>query len=226
MPTATATTGLFNPSAFDAADFDPATQRLFRATIDWFEAKGKTRLTAEMHTDAWYADFIEFLARERAFATLLTPERDAAGDPDKRWDTCTQRHVQRDPRLLRAPVLVRVAGHDPRSRADLAVATTTRLGSAPRPARRRRGLRLWPLRARARRRHLLDRHDPHSGRRRRLPRKRRQVLHRQRQRGRHGCRSSAGAPTSTGPNGYVFFAADSAHPATSSARTSSTASST
>ena len=58
-----------------------------RATIDWFEAKGKSRLASETRSDAWYADFIEFLARERVFATLLTPERDAAGDPDKRWDT-------------------------------------------------------------------------------------------------------------------------------------------
>ena len=58
-----------------------------RATIDWFEAKGKERLTAEVYSDDWYADFIEFLGRERAFATLLTPARDAGGDPDKRWDT-------------------------------------------------------------------------------------------------------------------------------------------
>lgn len=84
---ASTTARLFNPSTYDAAEFDPATQRLFRATIDWFEAKGKARLTAEVHTDTWYADFIEFLARERAFATLLTPARGGGGDPDKRWDT-------------------------------------------------------------------------------------------------------------------------------------------
>ncbi|MEA2170944.1 MAG: acyl-CoA dehydrogenase, partial [Solirubrobacteraceae bacterium] len=81
------TARLLNPARFDAAAFDPATARLFRATIEWFEAKGKERATAEMHTDAWYPDFIEFLARERAFATLLTPVRDGGGDPDKRWDT-------------------------------------------------------------------------------------------------------------------------------------------
>ena len=40
-----------------------------------------------MRSDVWYADFIEFLARERAFATLLTPAREAGGDPNKRWDT-------------------------------------------------------------------------------------------------------------------------------------------
>jgi acyl-CoA dehydrogenase len=87
MTTVAATARLLNPGSFDAAAFDPATQRLLRATIDWFEAKGKTRITSEIHSDEWYADFIEFLAREKAFATLLTPARDAGGDPDKRWDT-------------------------------------------------------------------------------------------------------------------------------------------
>jgi acyl-CoA dehydrogenase len=85
--TAAATARLLNPSAYAADEFDPATQRLLRATIEWFEAKGKERVMAETRSDEWYADFIEFLARERAFATLLTPARDAAGDPDKRWDT-------------------------------------------------------------------------------------------------------------------------------------------
>src|SRR5215204_4500468 len=87
MPTATAATGLLNPRVYDAAEFDRATQRLFRATIDWFDAKCKTRLTSETLSDAWYSDFIAFLARERVFATLLTPAREAGGDPDKRWDT-------------------------------------------------------------------------------------------------------------------------------------------
>ncbi len=43
------------------------------ATIAWFEAKGKAAVTSESLTDEWYADFIAFLASERAFATLLTP---------------------------------------------------------------------------------------------------------------------------------------------------------
>ena len=85
--TITTTSRLFNPASYDAAELDPASARLMRATIDWFEAKGKERLTAEVHSDDWYADFIEFLGRERAFATLLTPARDGGGDPDKRWDT-------------------------------------------------------------------------------------------------------------------------------------------
>src|SRR5215204_4844207 len=87
IPTASTTARLLNPATYDAAEFDPATRRVLRATIDWFEAKGKAAITSEVRTDLWYADFIEFLARERVFATLLTPAREAGGDPDKRWDT-------------------------------------------------------------------------------------------------------------------------------------------
>jgi len=85
--TSTSTTRLFNPATFDGAEFDEATRRLLRATIDWFEAKGKARLTEEDRAAEWYADFVEFLRAERVFATLLTPVRNADGDPDKRWDT-------------------------------------------------------------------------------------------------------------------------------------------
>ena len=85
--TSTATGRLLNPATYDAAEFDDATRRLFRTTIDWFEAKGKVAVMAETRSDEWYGDFIEFLKRERAFATLLTPARDAGGDAEKRWDT-------------------------------------------------------------------------------------------------------------------------------------------
>jgi acyl-CoA dehydrogenase len=85
--TASTTSRLLNPGTYDPPELDPDTRRLLRATIAWFEAKGKTALTAEVRTDVWYADFIAFLARERAFATLLTPARDGGGDPAKRWDT-------------------------------------------------------------------------------------------------------------------------------------------
>jgi acyl-CoA dehydrogenase len=87
MTTLAPTTRLFNPAGYQGSEFDPETQRVLRTTIQWFEAKGKTRLLAESHTDEWYSDFIDFLARERVFATLLTPAGDAAGAPGKRWDT-------------------------------------------------------------------------------------------------------------------------------------------
>ena len=83
----TTSSRLFNPHTFDGGDFDDATRRLFAATIAWFESRGNARLTAEARSGEWYGEFVEFLAGERALATLLTPAREGAGDPDKRWDT-------------------------------------------------------------------------------------------------------------------------------------------
>lgn len=81
------TLGLFNPHTYDATGFDEPTRRVLLATIAWFQAKGKEALTSEAPTSEWYADFIAFLRRERVFATLLTPARDASGAEGKRWDT-------------------------------------------------------------------------------------------------------------------------------------------
>ncbi len=78
---------LFNPRAYDPADFDDATRHALAATIDFFESRGKAALKEQDHERTWYADFLEFVKRERIFATLLTPAAEAAGDPDKRWDT-------------------------------------------------------------------------------------------------------------------------------------------
>jgi acyl-CoA dehydrogenase len=78
---------LLNPRSYDPADFDEATRRALLATIDFFESRGKATLKEHDHERTWYADFLEFVKRERIFATLLTPAAQAAGDPDKRWDT-------------------------------------------------------------------------------------------------------------------------------------------
>jgi acyl-CoA dehydrogenase len=78
---------LFNPRIYAAADLDPASQRILRATIDWFESRGKAQLKHDDHERVWYADFLDFIREERVFATLLTPAADGGGDPDKRWDT-------------------------------------------------------------------------------------------------------------------------------------------
>ncbi|NLU68766.1 acyl-CoA dehydrogenase family protein [Streptomyces sp. HNM0574] len=79
---------LFNPRTYDPAHFDPETRRLLRATVDWFEARGKRRLIEDYRTRAWLSDFLEFAAKEGLFATFLTPEADAGPEQgDKRWDT-------------------------------------------------------------------------------------------------------------------------------------------
>jgi acyl-CoA dehydrogenase len=78
---------LFNPHTYDPTHFDDETRRLLRATIDWFEHRGKERLLEDYRACVWYADFLEFAAKERLFAKMGTQTREANGDPDKRWDT-------------------------------------------------------------------------------------------------------------------------------------------
>ncbi|MFE6038940.1 acyl-CoA dehydrogenase [Streptomyces sp. NPDC056452] len=78
---------LFNPRTYDPAHFDPETRRLLRATIDWFEARGKKALLSDYIDRTWYADFLEFAAKEGLFAAFLTPSASAADDGNKRWDT-------------------------------------------------------------------------------------------------------------------------------------------
>ncbi len=78
---------LLNPLSYDASHFDPETQRLLHATIDWFETRGLKKLVGDYHDKVFYSDFLKFAAQEKLFATLLTPARDGQGDPNKRWDT-------------------------------------------------------------------------------------------------------------------------------------------
>jgi acyl-CoA dehydrogenase len=75
---------LFNPSTYDPKQFDDTTRRLLRATVDWFESRGKQALIDSYIDRAWYGDFLEFAAKEGLFAEFLTPRSE---DADKRWDT-------------------------------------------------------------------------------------------------------------------------------------------
>lgn len=86
-PAARTTVPLFNPRTYDPAHLDDESRRLMLATIDFFESRGKTVLKEHDREHVWYADFLEFVAREKLFARLLTPAAEAGGDPDKRWDT-------------------------------------------------------------------------------------------------------------------------------------------
>ncbi len=55
------------------------------ATVEFFESRGKARLKRDDHERAWYSDFLDFIAKERIFASLLTPAE--YGADDCRWDT-------------------------------------------------------------------------------------------------------------------------------------------
>ncbi|WP_262285584.1 acyl-CoA dehydrogenase family protein [Micromonospora sp. MA102] len=78
---------LFHPHRYDPAHLDETSRRLLRATVDWFESRGKRALVDSYNHREWYADFLDFAAKEGLFATFLTPAADGGGDPDKRWDT-------------------------------------------------------------------------------------------------------------------------------------------
>ena len=78
---------LFNPRTYDPAGLDPEARRLLRATIDWFESRGKERLKHDDHERVWYGEYLDFIGEEGLFAKFLTPASDAGDDADKRWDT-------------------------------------------------------------------------------------------------------------------------------------------
>ena len=77
---------LFDPNTYDPPQFDAETRRLLRATIDWFEGQGKKRILDDDLAAQWPGDFVDFVKREKLFATFLTPSEFGDGNPDKRWD--------------------------------------------------------------------------------------------------------------------------------------------
>jgi len=76
---------LLNPKRHDRHYPDERSCDVIRKTIGFFEAKGKARLRADDLARTWYADFLDFVKKERVFATFLTPA--AYGGGATRWDT-------------------------------------------------------------------------------------------------------------------------------------------
>ncbi|MBW0017064.1 MAG: acyl-CoA/acyl-ACP dehydrogenase [Mycobacterium sp.] len=77
---------LLNPNRLQRKYPDRRSGEIMAATVDFFESRGKARLKKDDHDRAWYSDFLEFIGRERIFASLLTPAEYGASD-DCRWDT-------------------------------------------------------------------------------------------------------------------------------------------
>ncbi len=171
---------LLNPHAQARPYADDRSAEVMRQTIAFFETKGKDELLADYYDRVWYAR----LPRLREGEPHLRDHVHAGRRGRRRRTLGHVAHlrVRRDPRLLRPPILVHLAGLGARPRSDLD--EQERGDPAPRRAgaRGRRHLRLRPVGEGARRRHLLDRHGAEAGRRR-LARQRPQVLHRERQRG-------------------------------------------
>ena len=76
---------LLNPRKLAREYPDERTREVMQKTVEFFEDKGKKRLLADYYGQEWYSDFLEFVAREKIFATMLTPAGNGASD--SRWDT-------------------------------------------------------------------------------------------------------------------------------------------
>jgi acyl-CoA dehydrogenase len=77
---------LLNPKNLNRYYPDERSKEIMHKTVAFFEEKGLRKIKEDDHARAWYADFLEFVKRERIFATLLTPTPYGA-TPDHRWDT-------------------------------------------------------------------------------------------------------------------------------------------
>ena len=58
-----------------------------RGIVEWFEARGKRALKDADREYVWYSDFIEAQAELGIFRDFLTPARDAGDDEARYWDT-------------------------------------------------------------------------------------------------------------------------------------------
>ncbi|MFE8073324.1 acyl-CoA dehydrogenase family protein [Marinobacteraceae bacterium S3BR75-40.1] len=76
---------LLDPKNETYDSLDSRSRSLVKKTIDFFEKRGKQQLKEDDHNRTWYQDFLDFQAREKLFATLLTPA--PYGTKDARWDT-------------------------------------------------------------------------------------------------------------------------------------------
>ena len=78
---------ILDPNSYAAPHLDPADEARLRATIEWFEARGKVALKDADRENRWYSDYLEMQASEGIFAKFLPPARDGGGDAERRWDT-------------------------------------------------------------------------------------------------------------------------------------------
>ena len=76
---------LLNPKQEKYLHLDEESRELLRKTIAFFENKGKKKIKEDDHERVWYADFLEFVKREKLFYKFLTPVE--YGDGSTRWDT-------------------------------------------------------------------------------------------------------------------------------------------
>ena len=122
---------LLNPKQHDRPYPDARSTEVMRKTIEFFEAKGKDKLLA----DYYEPGLVRRLPRVREGRTASSrrcARRPARARADAPLGHLAHLRVRRDPRLLRPPVLVHLAGLGARARPDLDERATRRCDSAQR----------------------------------------------------------------------------------------------
>lgn len=76
---------LLHPNHLQRDYPDERSAEVMRKVVEFFEAKGLQRIREDDQAAVWYQDFVDFLKRERIFATMCTPAE--YGGDDTRWDT-------------------------------------------------------------------------------------------------------------------------------------------
>jgi hypothetical protein len=64
---------LLNPHRLSAGTATNRSAEVMAKTVEFFENRGKVALKRDEHDRVWPTDFLDFVRRERIFATLLTP---------------------------------------------------------------------------------------------------------------------------------------------------------
>jgi acyl-CoA dehydrogenase len=77
---------LLNPKKHEREYLDKKSKEIMLKTIAFFEKKGKAQVKEDDHKKVWYADFLEFVKKEKIFSQLLTPSS-YGSSADCRWDT-------------------------------------------------------------------------------------------------------------------------------------------
>ena len=77
---------ILNPKKEKYGHLDQKSREIMLETIDFFENMGLEKIKKDYHERVWYTEFLEFIKKNKIFATLLTPSQ-YSSDPDARWDT-------------------------------------------------------------------------------------------------------------------------------------------
>ncbi|MFN8673497.1 MAG: acyl-CoA dehydrogenase [Candidatus Sericytochromatia bacterium] len=76
---------LLNPKNNNYDYLDQKSKDIMLKTIEFFETKGKNKLTEDNMNYVWNYDFVEFVKKEKIFSTLMTPK--GYGATDSSWNT-------------------------------------------------------------------------------------------------------------------------------------------